>query len=181
MIVSVFCSAAPVPGQPLYEEALKLGRLLANAGHTVMTGGYCGTMEAVSRGAVEAGGNSIGVTCRQIEEYRPMGPNEWVKLVKATDTLSHRIDILTSEADAFLALPGGIGTLAELSTVYNKMIISAIPSEILILIGDGWKAAFEAIFVGQSNYVNGRTLTLPHFVDDVDSAVILLQKLTSGE
>lgn len=181
MIVSVFGSASPTPGQPLYEQALRLGELLAKAGHTVMTGGYCGTMEAVSRGAVEAGGDSIGVTCRQIEDYRPTGPNPWVRQIKATDTLSHRIDILTSQADAYLALSGGIGTLAEITTVFNKMVISSIPSEILILIGEGWKATFESFFSGQSENVNSCTRTLPHFVTDVDSAVKLLNKLTSGE
>ena len=64
MIVSVFGSAAPLPGQPLYQVGLELGRLLGEQGFSVMTGGYCGTMEAVSRGANEAGSNVIGVTCR---------------------------------------------------------------------------------------------------------------------
>lgn len=181
MIVSVFGSAAPSPDQPLYQQALRLGELLAKAGHTVMTGGYCGTMEAVSRGAVEAGGDSIGVTCRQIEDYRPTGPNAWVRQIRPTDTLSQRIDILTSEADAFLALPGGIGTLAEITTVYNKMVISSIPSEILILIGEGWKKTFEAFFEGQAENINGRTQKLPNFAVDVDAAVMILNKLTSGE
>ena len=181
MIVSVFGSASPTPGQPLYEQAVRLGELLAQAGHTVMTGGYCGTMEGVSRGAVEAGGDSIGVTCRQIEDYRPTGPNPWVRQIKATDTLSQRIEILTSEADAFLALPGGIGTLAEVAMVFNKMVISAIPSKTLILIGEGWKATFEAFFDGQSENVNDKTRTLPHLVADVDSAVNLLHQLTSGD
>lgn len=181
MIVSVFGSAAPTPEQPLYQQALRLGELLAKAGHIVMTGGYCGTMEAVSRGAVEAGGDSIGVTCRQIEDYRPTGPNQWVRQIRATDTLSQRIDILTSEADAFLALPGGIGTMAEITTVYNKMVISSISSKTLILIGEGWKATFEAFFDGQSENINDKTRTLPHFVTDVDSAVKLLNNLTSGE
>lgn len=181
MIVSVFGSAAPLPGQPLYEEALRLGELLAKAGHTVMTGGYCGTMEAVSRGAVEAGGHSIGVTCRQIEDYRPIGPNPWVRHIKATDTLSHRIEILTSEADAYLALPGGIGTMAEIAMVFNKMVISAIPSQILILIGKGWKAVFEAFFEGQAENVNGKTTELPYFAADVETAVKLLNELILGE
>lgn len=181
MIVSVFGSASPTSEQPLYQQTLHLGELLAKAGHTVMTGGYCGTMEAVSRGAVEAGGNSIGVTCRQIEDYRPTGPNQWVRQIRATDTLSQRIDILTSEADAFLALPGGIGTLAEITTVYNKIVISSISSKTMILIGEGWKATFEAFFDGQSENINDKTRTLPHFAADVDLAAKLLNKLTSGD
>ena len=78
MIVAVYGSAAPKPGSPLYQNALELGRLLAQADYTVMTGGYGGTMEAVSRGASEASGTTLGVTCAEIEQYRPGGANPWV-------------------------------------------------------------------------------------------------------
>ena len=70
-VISVFGSSAPQPGSADYEAARDLGRRLAEAGFTVQTGGYMGTMEGVSRGANEAGGHVIGVTCDQIEEFRP--------------------------------------------------------------------------------------------------------------
>ncbi len=181
MIVSVFGSALPTPGQPAYQQAYKLGQLLAKAGHTLMTGGYCGTMEAVSRGAVEAGGHTIGVTCRQIEDYRPLRPNQWVQQVSPTDTLSQRIEILTSEADAFMALPGGVGTLAEVAIVFNKMVISTIPSKPLILIGQGWEESFRAFFRSQAQNINDTTRNLPHYVADVAEAARFLELLTSGE
>ena len=181
MIVSVFGSASPTPEQLLYQEAQKLGELLAKSGHTVMTGGYCGTMEAVSKGAVEAGGESIGVTCRQIEAYRPTGPNQWVRQIMVTDTLSERIETLTSQAEAFIALPGGIGTLAEIAMVYNKMVISALPSDTLILIGPGWQKTFEQFLDGQAENVNTRTRELPQFAADVDTALMILNKMISGE
>ena len=69
MKVSVFGSSKPTPGDKTYTEALELGSLLAKRGHTVLTGGYMGTMEAVSRGAAEAGGHVIGVTCSDIEKW----------------------------------------------------------------------------------------------------------------
>ncbi len=77
-VIAVFGSSAPQPGSAAYEEARQIGRLLAEAGCAVATGGYCGTMAAVSQGAAEAGGHVIGVTCDQIEQFRPLGPNEWV-------------------------------------------------------------------------------------------------------
>lgn len=181
MIVSVFGSASPTPEQLLYQEAQKLGELLAKSGHTVMTGGYCGTMEAVSKGAVEAGGESIGVTCRQIEAYRPTRPNQWVRQIMATNTLSERIETLTSKAEAFIALPGGIGTLAEIAMVYNKMVISALPSDTLILIGPGWQKTFEQFLDGQAENVNAKTRELPQFAADVDTALMILNKTISGE
>lgn len=67
MNIAVFGGSQPKEGDPAYAEAYELGSLLAQAGHTVLTGGYIGTMEAVSRGAAEAGGHVIGVTCEEIE------------------------------------------------------------------------------------------------------------------
>ena len=70
MNITVFGGAQPKEGSAAYEEARELGKLLAERGHAVLTGGYMGTMEAVSRGASEAGGHVIGVTCIDIEEWR---------------------------------------------------------------------------------------------------------------
>jgi uncharacterized protein (TIGR00730 family) len=181
MIVAVFGSANPKPGDSLYQEAQILGELLAKSGHAVMTGGYCGTMEAISRGAAEAGGQTIGVTCRQIEDFRPMGANPWVKEIRRTDTLDERIQILTTQADAYIGLPGGVGTLVELAMVYNKMIIGSIPSKKLILIGNGWKDTFEAFFAGQAENLDEKIVNLPHFAHDPDQAIEILNKLNSGD
>ena len=175
-IVSVFGSALPTPGQSSYQNALELGRLLGKNGFSVMTGGYCGTMEAVSRGANEAGENVIGVTCKQIEDYRPAGANDWVTQVHPTDLLSERIEVLTSQADAFIALPGGIGTLTEVAMVFNKMAISSIPSRILILIGEGWAQTFESFFNGQAENVSDHVRDIPKFAKDPQDAVMLLIK-----
>jgi len=67
------------PTEPDYAQALHLGKLLGQAGCTVLTGGYIGTMEAVSRGAAENGGHVIGVTCEEIETWRKVRVNRWVK------------------------------------------------------------------------------------------------------
>ncbi len=79
MNITIFGGSQPKPGSPAYAEAYELGKLLALAGHTVLTGGYMGTMEAVSRGANEAGGHVIGVTCADIEAWRGTRANAWVK------------------------------------------------------------------------------------------------------
>jgi uncharacterized protein (TIGR00725 family) len=78
-IISVFGSSAPEPGSADYEAARDLGQRLAQADFTVQSGGYVGVMEGVSRGANEAGGHVIGVTCDQIEEFRPGKVSPWVK------------------------------------------------------------------------------------------------------
>ena len=73
MNITVFGGAQPKEGSEAYEEARELGKLLAERGHAVLTGGYMGTMEAVSRGAHEVGGHVIGVTCI---DYRRMAWRE---------------------------------------------------------------------------------------------------------
>ncbi|NMB89227.1 MAG: DNA-binding protein, partial [Chloroflexi bacterium] len=81
MNVTVFGGARPRPGDPAYDDAFRLGALLGQAGHTVLTGGYMGTMEAVSHGASQAGAHVIGVTCEELERWRSSRPNPWVSEV----------------------------------------------------------------------------------------------------
>ncbi|MEO5887867.1 MAG: hypothetical protein ABIQ77_09400, partial [Anaerolineales bacterium] len=87
MKVSVFGGSQPRADSTAYAEAQELGRLLAERGHIVLTGGYIGVMEAVSRGAHEAGGHVIGVTSEEIEAWRPIKANSWVMEEIRTKTL----------------------------------------------------------------------------------------------
>ena len=68
--ITVFGGSQPLPGGDAYLEGQRLGRLIASNHWEVLTGGYVGAMEAVSRGAGEAGGHVIGVTCEEIENWR---------------------------------------------------------------------------------------------------------------
>src|SRR3990172_11196235 len=99
MNITVFGSSSPAPGEPAYEEARRLGDLLARAGHCVLTGGYMGTMEAVSRGAAEAGGHTVGVTCDQIEKWRNTKANAWVKEERRFESLGERLYCLVESCD----------------------------------------------------------------------------------
>ena len=119
MRVSVFGGTHTRPGDKDYDEAVRLGRLLGERGCTVITGGYIGVMEAVSRGAAEAGAHVIGVTCDEIERFRPGKPNAWVKEEQRFPDLVQRLNALIEGCDAAIALPGGVGTLAEIMTTWN--------------------------------------------------------------
>ena len=155
MIIAVYGSARPAAGEALYEDARRLGALLAQQGHTVMTGGYCGMMEAVSRGAAEAGGSTIGVTCAEIERYRPGGANPWVQVNIRTETLNQRLEVLTRQPDAMIGLPGGIGTLTEISLALNLSVISPDRAKPFVLIGPAWRKTFET-FYAQNNSLTSR-------------------------
>jgi uncharacterized protein (TIGR00725 family) len=157
-------------------EAYALGVMLAEAGHTVMTGGYIGTMEAVSRGASEAGGHVIGVTCNEIEGWRPVKPNEWVKEEQRRETLMERLQVLVQECDAAMALPGGPGTLTEIALMWNLMIVESMHWRPLILIGDGWQTVFDQVLRSFEGYIPDVQKELLQFTPDVRSAVKLLKK-----
>ncbi len=174
MKVSVFGGSQPQPGSAGYEQAKELGGLLAQNGHTVLTGGYIGTMEAVSRGAAEAGGHVIGVTCAEIEKWRTGGANEWVKEEMRKGTLVERLECLLTSCDAALALPGGPGTLTEISLMWNMMIIRGAERRPLILIGEGWRSVFDQFFEQLGPYSPPNQRGLLRFAPDVASAVAML-------
>ena len=174
MNISVFGGSQPKPGSPAYQEAYELGRLLAQAGHTVLTGGYIGTMEAISKGAHEAGGHVIGVTCNQIEHWRPVKVNAWVKEEWARETLMDRLQDLIQECDAAIALPGGPGTLTEISLIWNLMIIGAMPAKPLILVGPGWQSVFDRFFDQFHTYMPFNQREYVQFAKDIQEAFTLI-------
>lgn len=176
MNVTVFGSANASPNTPLYENAFQLGSLLAQAGHNVITGGYTGTMEAVSRGAFEKGGKSIGVTCAEIESFRPGAANPWVQIVISTETLTERLDRLIRRADVLIALPGGIGTLAELSLALNLISIGAIQARCLILIGPVWEKTLKTFFTEGTDFIPEALKAWIFYAANSRDAVNLLQK-----
>src|SRR5512134_1182158 len=175
MKVSVFGGAQPKEGDAAYAEALELGRLLAQRGHTVLTGGYIGTMEAVSRGACEAGGHVIGVTCDDIETWRAVKPNSWVMEEIRKKTLVERLHALIHESDAAFALPGGAGTLTEITLMWNLMIVESLHRRPLILIGRGWQSTFDQFFKEFSSYMTVPQREILKFAEDVQTAVNLLE------
>lgn len=177
MIVAVFGSASPKPGDVLYDLSWALGKGLGERGFTVMTGGYCGTMEASLKGVVEnSQAHTIGVTCDEIEAYRPGKANPFVREEIRTKTLNERIDYMTHQANAFIVLPGGIGTLAEVMLAYNQMVIGAIAVKPFILIGEGWAGVFERFFADQGDHVTAPARTLLRFVNTAEEAVLALEK-----
>jgi uncharacterized protein (TIGR00730 family) len=154
-VIAVFGSSGPRPDSPAYEEARELGGLLAGSGFAVATGGYSGTMAAVSQGAAEAGGHVIGVTCDQIERFRPLGPNQWVMEEIRYPTLRERLIHLVEQNQGMVVLPGGIGTLSEMTLAWSFLQVGEISPRPLVLLGDLWQATMSAFvkpeYVTESN------------------------------
>lgn len=141
--IAVFGSSTVREGDRAWALAFDLGRELALAGATVMTGGYSGTMEACSRGAHEAGGHVVGVTVELFEKRGPM--NRWVKERVHTPTLYDRLSHLVETADGFVAVPGSLGTLTEVFLAWTLLSVQGRPHAPLILLGDHWQAFLDSV------------------------------------
>lgn len=139
-IISVFGSSQASIGSPAYEEARVLGGLLAQAGLTVCSGGYGGTMEAVSRGAKEAGGSVIGVTTSW---FAHLQANAWVDEEVRTGTFPERLQTLIEMGQGYLAMQGGIGTLTEISTVWSMLQTRSIPPRPFVLLSNPWQQLLQ--------------------------------------
>lgn len=175
MRITVFGGSNPKPGEPAYQAAYHLGQQIGKDGHTILTGGYIGTMEAASRGCAEAGGHVIGVTCDQIESWRPVKPNQWVQQEIRRITVKERLFTLLEQCDCAIALPGGIGTLTEIAMMWNQMQVKAIPLRPLVLVGEGWRRTCETMFNSLESYFPPEYRSLVNFADDVTQA---FQKIT---
>ena len=143
-VVTVFGSSFPQPLSPAYQLAYDLGQAIAQAGWTLCNGGYGGTMEAAARGACEAGGHTIGVTCGAFG--RRCGANAFIRQEIPTFDLLARLNTLVRLASAYVVLPGGTGTLLELALVWEllnkRMIRRAAP---LVLLGKHWGPVVELV------------------------------------
>jgi uncharacterized protein (TIGR00730 family) len=141
--ISVFGTARAREGEPVFALAEQLGRGLAQAGFAVANGGYGGTMLATAKGAREAGGPVIGVTC---SAFKNSVANEFVSEQVTTASLDERLETLVRLGMGYVVLPGGTGTLLELAKVWelkNKRFFDR-PRPI-VLLGDFWRPLVDLV------------------------------------
>ncbi len=145
--ITVYGSSQVEPNHAVYQDAVKIGQALAQAGWAVMNGGYFGVMEAVSKGAKMAGGRVIGITTDQIGLQFNVQPNRYLdKTVNYAD-LRDRLLHMVEHADGYLAMPGGIGTLHEIAETWELMRIGGVPRRPFVCYGPMW-AEIIAIMEG---------------------------------
>lgn len=167
--VAVFGSSQIEPASPTWSVAEALGRRLADAGHAVLTGGYGGVMEAASKGAREAGGEAIGVTCEVFVSRK--GGNPYLTEIRHTRTLPERLLALVEAADAFVVLYGGVGTLAELFLAWNLVVLG--DRRPLVVLGTTMRNAVDAL--ANHAQLDADQLALLHHAGSVDEACRILQ------
>jgi uncharacterized protein (TIGR00730 family) len=131
--VTIFGSARSAPGTPDYAFAEAMGRALAGAGFAVITGGGPGDMEAVNKGALEAGGHSVGLAIELPTELRP---NPYLTTTVSFRYFFVRKVMFVKYSEAFVILPGGFGTLDEMFEAVTLIQTRKVKPFPVILAGD---------------------------------------------
>lgn len=163
--VTVFGSARSKPGDPVYQDAMAVGRLLAGAGLCVVTGGGGGVMEAANRGAMLAGGRSVGMPI--VLPHEPQG-NDYLGTSVTFDHFPARKTCLIQASEAVVVFPGGFGTLDELFEVLTLIQTGKMPEVPVVLVGSHyWSGLFEwlaADTLGEG-FIGSHDLDLVRVVD----------------
>lgn len=144
LTIAVFGSSQPLPGSDLYEDARSVGAALARVGWTVVTGGYHGVMEGVSRGAKEAGGRAVGITS-DYHHARGLIPNGWLDEERRVATYADRLYTLARTGDGYVVMNGGTGTLTELFFVWELVRNGSLPPRPIVLYGERWRRVMDAL------------------------------------
>ncbi len=178
--ISVFGSARVQREEPEYEQARRVGAGLAHAGYAVITGGGPGIMEAANRGAVDAGGVSVGLG---IELPFEQGMNPWVDIGVHFRYFFARKTMFVKYAQGFIVLPGGFGTMDELfeaMTLVQTQKVTAFP---IVLVDSGyWGGLIQWMrdtMVGGGK-ASDQDLQLLQVVDTVDEALAVVQQTEAG-
>ncbi len=178
--VTVFGSARIRPEDPIYAQGRRLGAGLAEAGFAVITGGGPGTMEAVNRGAQEAGGLSVGLGIELPFEQRL---NDWVDLGVSFRYFFVRKTMFVKYAQAFIILPGGLGTLDELFEALTLVQTGKVTRFPVVLIGsDYWSGLIDWLreTALRAGLIKESDLHIMSVTDDVDEAVRIVVAGTAG-
>src|SRR5436189_3848046 len=168
-MVTIFGGAKCREGDPEFAQAIQVGALLAESGFTICTGGYAGVMEAASRGAHERGGRVIGVTMNQFKSE----PNRYLTKKIASEHFYERLQRLITQSVGYVALRGGMGTVTEISLVWNKLQTGVLDPRPLVLLGECWAPIVEA---WKSHLaVSDRDVELLNFATSAEEAVTIIK------
>lgn len=168
-IVTIFGGSKCSADSEEYKDARDLGRRLAEAGFTICTGGYLGIMEAASLGAREKGGRVFGIVMNQFKSE----PNRYLTDKVATDHFYDRLQNLITRSVGFVAFRGGMGTVTEISLVWNKLTTGVLTRRPLVLVGECWKEVVECW--KENLVVSNKDLAYLDFASNAEQAADLIR------
>jgi uncharacterized protein (TIGR00730 family) len=141
IIITVFGSAFTQPDDELYNSCIEIGKILSKNNFTVCSGGYGGTMEAVSKGAKQNNGKTLGVTVQNWDRKT----NEYIDENIKMSNLMERMTELIALGDAYIILPGGTGTLVEIASALELMNKRLMKEKIMVFYTPHWKQVIETL------------------------------------
>ncbi len=182
LAASVFGSARCQPSSKTYKEARKLGRMLAEAGFAVITGGGPGVMEAANRGAYEAGGKSVGINIQLPLEQRI---NPYVKESIAFNYFFVRKLMLSYASEVYIFFPGGFGTLDEFFEMITLIQTKkSHPVPVVLVDKKYWQPLLkwiDKVVYGKYKAIDKKDMDIYYLVDDAEEAFTLIKSmLTNG-
>jgi hypothetical protein len=173
-IVTIFGGSKCREGDPEYAQALRVGKLLADSGFTICTGGYSGVMEAASRGAHERGGRVLGITMNQFRAE----PNRYLTEKVPSEHFYERLQRLITQSVGYVAVRGGMGTVTEVSLVWNKLQTRVLDPRPLVLLGDCWS---QIVKEWQRHLaVSDEDVKLLDFAGTPEDAVAIINEKSQG-
>ncbi|HET7476655.1 MAG TPA: TIGR00730 family Rossman fold protein [Dermatophilaceae bacterium] len=178
--VSVFGSARTAPSHPTYALSERVGRALAQAGFAVITGGGPGAMEAANKGALEAGGTSVGLGIELPFEQRM---NRFVDIGVNFRYFFARKTMFVKYARGFIVMPGGFGTLDELFEAVTLVQTRKVTSFPIVLVGSAyWQGMLDwlAAAAVPAGTIGAADLGLLRLTDDPEDAVRIVQQAEDG-
>ena len=176
--VSIYGSSRTKADSPFYQQAEELARKLTEEGYGVITGGGPGIMEAANKGAQEAGGKSVGLNIDLIFEPKPNDYIDFDKLITFRYFFVRKV-MFVKYAQAFVLLPGGLGTMDELFECLTLIQTHKIDRFPVILIGkDFWSGLFkwvEEFMIEKHSNISKEDLQLVDLVDSADEAISIIK------
>jgi uncharacterized protein (TIGR00730 family) len=181
--VTVFGSARALPGSEYYKVAKDIGAVLGKNGYTVITGGGPGMMEAANWGAFESGAESVGLDIQLPMEQRR---NQFVKKGMGFHYFFTRKVMLSASAQAYVIMPGGFGTLDEMTEMITLIQTGKIPPNVpIIMVGKKFWQPFvdwvTNIMCDQQHFIDREEIKIMHVVDSAEEVLQIIQTTSERE
>lgn len=178
--VTIFGSARAKPGTFVYEEVKRLATVLGGMGCDIITGGGPGLMQAANEGAAAAGApernRSVGI---RVDLPFEQDVNPFVELAFEHKTFFTRLHHFVLASDAFVVVPGGIGTVLELMMIWQLLQVRHVQNTPLILVGKMWTGLVDwarmHLVTASPPLANAEDMDIPHCVNTADEAAALIR------
>jgi uncharacterized protein (TIGR00730 family) len=177
--VAIFGSARAQPGSFAYEEVKRVATAFASMGCDIVTGGGPGLMQAANEGASVAGAaGSVGI---RVELPFEQDVNPFVVQAFEHETFFTRLHHFVIASDAFVVVPGGIGTVLETLMIWQLLQVRHVDNVPLILVGKMWSGLVEWAKTSMQDprlpLASPADLDIPRCVDNADEAIALVRDL----